>query len=180
MIRNLLTFAVYVMALLVVSGSSGYDCGKVVSDRILKTAEVDSVVMCELVSKLDTFISPEIFGRDFAIVLVTTLEGGIVINRKELYKRVKLLQDVLIEKKGKTEFERFNEGVQSYINGLPAERKMMVYTKIATPEQLGTALRIDRYRGKAEDLITIEEQVNALRDIYDEEDFSSFQKYFNR
>lgn len=177
--RGLVAFAVSLMVVFVACSSTGHNDGKTISERILKVPNADSMAISNAVSQLDTLITPEIFGRDFAIVLVALTESDTVIECKELYQRVKLLKNIFAEKKGVKTFNRFNEGVQSYIDGLTVERKMRVYAKIATPKQLGTALRIDRYRNP-DDSIAIKEQVQILRNIYNDDEFSSFLKYFNR
>lgn len=177
--RNLFTFIVFFVAVFVACSSGERNDGRTISDKILKTPAIDSVTVCDAVNRLDTLITPEIFGRDFAIALVALAESDTVLCGKELNRRVAMLRQAYEVREGKQAYKCFDEGVQSYIDGLPVARRMNVYTRVSTPEQLGTALRIERYRCPA-DSAAIKEQVDALLKIYNEDELVSFMKYYNR
>lgn len=177
--HNRLTFIMLCVAILVACGSRSYKDGRTVSLMILKTSSLDTLSVSNMVNLLDSMISPEIFGRDFAMSIVSMAESDTVLNGADLYKRLDLLRHVYIANRGDKAFKRFDEGVQSFINALPVEQKMFFYARIATPEQLGTALRIDRYRNPG-DSLKISEQIAALKNYYDEEQLSLFLKYYNR
>lgn len=177
--RRSLGFVMLLLTVFMACCSARHNDGKSVSERILKIPQTDTQAIFNAVTELDTLITPEIFGRDFAMTLVAVSEMDTIIDGKELYRRVNALRDIFTKKKGEKKFNRFNEGVQSYINGLSEERKMRFYTKIATPEQIGTALRIDRY-ANPDDSVAIKKRVKILHKIYNGDEYSSFLKYFNR
>lgn len=177
--RRSFGFVMLLLTVFMACCSTRYSDGKSVSERILKIPQVDTLAILNAVTELDTLITPEIFGRDFAMTLVSVSESDTIIDSKELYRRVTILRNIYTKKEGEKIFRRFQEGIQSYIDGLPVERKMMFYTKIAMPEQLGTALRIDKYHNQ-DDSVEINEQVQILRKIYNNDEFSSFMKYFKR
>lgn len=177
--RNRLTFIMLCVAILVACGSGNYKDGKTVSLMILKTSSLDTLSVSNMVSLLDSMITSEIFGRDFAMSIVAMVESDTMLNGAELHNRLGILRHVYIENRGNRSFQRFDEGVQSFINALPVNRRMAFYAKVSTPEQLGTALRIDRYRNPG-DSLKICEQVAALKNYYDKEQLSLFLKYYNR
>ena len=150
-----------------------------VSKMIVACDSVDKSVMCSLVSELDSLLTPEIFGRDFAMTIIDAIENDSVVDAKEMNRRVELLRKCLIEKKGARHSALFAEGVQSVVDGLDFDRQMKLYVKIATPEQMGTALRIDRYSNEA-DTAEVEKRVQVLKAIYDDAEYAKFLKFYNR
>lgn len=177
--RNVSVLITAMTVLLIACSSKSGSDGRAVSNRIIRAMCADSAVIVSAVAELDTLVAPEIFGRDFAIALVAVAESDTVLSGADLNKRVKILRSAYAGRAGERAYQRFAEGVQSYIDGLPVDRKMRVYTRVASPEQLGTALRIDRYRNLG-DSLCVKEQVEALRAIYSAEEYASFMKYFNR
>lgn len=177
--RYLVSLSLCFVMLAVACASSNHNDGRTISEKIVRASVADSVSISQMVLQLDSLISPEIFGRDFAITVVSVAESDTVLNGLELNNRISWLKKAYEKRMGSKGFERFNEGVQSYINGLSPEREMRLYVKISTPEQLGTALRIDRYRYPA-DSAEIDEKVRILRSIYNDIEYTSFFKYYNR
>lgn len=177
--RGLLSLIIGGSVALMACSSQPESSSRRVSEIIIASDKIDKAMMCSLVLELDTMLAPEILGRDFAQAMISTIESDSVVNAGELNRRVELLRKCLVDKKGARHSAFFAEGVQSYVNGLTLERQMAIYTKIATPEQLGTALRIDRYRTPA-DSVDIAKRVEFLKVIYDEAEYSAFLKYYNR
>lgn len=177
--RSLLSLIIGVSVALMACSTPPENVSLKVSETILASDSMDKTMMCSLVSQLDSMLTPEIFGRDFAVTVVNAIENDSVIDAKELNRRVEMLRKCLIDKKGTRHSQLFAEGVQSYVNGLSIERQMALYVKIATPEQLGTALRIDRYRNES-DSAEVQQRADVLKTIYNEAEYSAFLKYYNR
>lgn len=177
--RGLFSLIVGVSVALMACNSQPESNSRRVSEIILASDKIDKTMMCSLVLELDTMLAPEILGRDFAMSMIGVIESDSMVNAKELNRRVELFRKCLVDEKGARHSALFAEGVQSYVNGLTLERQMAIYTKIATPEQLGTALRIDRYRTPT-DSVDIAMRVEALKTIYDEAEYLAFLKYYNR
>ena len=178
--RNLLFYMAVLSAVALMACSARLENdGSAVSARIIKSQVMDSVGIAQAVSSLDTLITPEIFGRDFGKVTVEVLESDTVIDAVQLNRRVSLLRSVYAQQRGGGYGKRFAEGVQSYIDGLPIERRMRLYTRIATPKQMGTALRIDLMRGKTDTALSAE-QLRQLKLIYSAEEWTQFEEYYNR
>lgn len=176
--RYLFTILLSCGILLMACSSQSANDGRAVSERILFTPHVDSTFVDTTFAKLDTIITPEIFGRDFAMTVEKITESDTTICGTELHRRVQLLQKAYATRGNAIGYKRFAEGVQSYINGLPLNRQMRVYARISTPTQLGTALRIDRFRNPSDTIVTA--QANALRAIYTDAEWNEFQEYYNR
>lgn len=176
--RSLFSILLSCGILLMACSSQSANDGRAVSERILFTSQVDSTFVDTTFAKLDTIITPEIFGRDFAMTIVKITESDTTIRGAELHRRVQLLQKAYTTRGNTIGYKRFAEGVQSYINGLPLNRQMHVYARISTPAQLGTALRIDRFRNPNDTIVIA--QANALRAIYTDEEWNEFQEYYNR
>lgn len=165
--------------MLMACSSQSANDGRAVSERLLLTAQADSVFVDSTFAKLDTMVSPEIFGRDFAMTVVRMAESDTVINSVEMNHRIQLLRKVYAARSDERGYKRFAEGVQSYINGLPIERQMFIYARVATPAQLGTALRIDRFRNPS-DTARISQQFSMLRNIYSDAEWDEFMEFYNR
>ena len=177
--RYLSSLVVFIIVVLVACSSTKRNDGKAVSELILKTPVADSGLIYNAVYELDSLVTPEIFGRDFAMILTLLAENDTLLSGKEINRRVGMLRHAYTLKAGSFAYNRFDEGVQSYIDALPVERKMRVYAAVATPEQLGSALRIERYRNPG-DSMSINEQADALLKMYDTSDRAVFLKFFNR
>ncbi len=177
--QNLISFSLCIVLLMVACSSGNRNDGRAISERLVKTAVVDSAFVSQLVMGLDTLMAPEILGRDFAMTIVSEVERDTVLNGKELNKRIMLLKRNFEKYRGEKYFERFAEGVQSYVGALPLEKEMKLYVKLSTPAQLGTALRIDRYR-YPHDTVKIAEKVKIVSKIYNDVEYASFLKYYNR
>ena len=177
--RYFASFVLSLVVLMVACGSSNYSDGRTISERIVRAKIADSLFVAQTIAQLDTLVSPEIFGRDFAMTMVEITESDTVLRGKELNNRISWLRKACEKKHGLSYFKRFNEGVQSYIDQLPSDRKMRLYVKISTPEQMGTALRIDGYHNPP-DSIAIAQKVKILRSIYNDVEYASFLKYYNR
>lgn len=158
---------------------SAVDYSREACRKILLTQDIDSIAIDSIYAGLDSILSPEIFGRDFAMEAVAMLEcDTIEVDASNLNHRISILRKVIAKRGIPKHSTMFAEGVQSYIDSLPIEQQMKLYTRIATPAQMGNALRIDRYSGVADS--TIQAGVNALRLIYNEEEMNTFLKYYNR
>lgn len=177
--RYLISFALCCVVLAVACGSSKQNDGRAISDKIVRAIVADSLFVTQMVEEMDTLLAPEVFGRDFAITMVTVVESDTVLSGVELNKRISWLKKTCDRTRGTQYFKRFNEGVQSYIDKLLPERRMRFYVKISTPEQMGTALRIDGYRNPA-DSTEIAQKIKILRSIYNDVEYVSFMKYYNR
>ena len=177
--RSIFSLIIGVSVAFVACSSQPENASRKVSEIILLSDSVDKVMMCSLVANLDSMLTPEIFGRDFAMSMVSVIENDSVVDAKELNQRVEMLRKCLIDKKGSRHSKLFAEGVQSYVNGLPLERQMALYVKISTPEQLGTALRIDRYHNEC-DTAELQQRAEVLKAIYNDAEYSAFLKYYNR
>lgn len=153
--------------------------GRVVSERIINTATPDSSFIAREIASLDSLISPEIFGRDFGRVLVECIERGDTIDVSELNRKISLVRKIYSQLEGEHNATRIINGIKSYENGLTMERRMKLYACIATPQQMGTALRIDSFSVDADSAV-IEEQKKILRAIYTDEEWSQFIEYYNR
>lgn len=175
----LFTLTLFTGIMFMACSSQNRNDGRAVSSHILLAQSADYNLIDSMVAQLDTMITPEIFGRDFAISVVSMTENGTLPHRTELYRRTALLRKVITAQQGEQAFARFAEGVQSFIDGLPVPRRMRVYAQLSTPEQLGTALRIDRFRNPA-DTANVNECANALRDIYSDDEWLIFTNHFNR
>ena len=152
---------------------------RAVSREILRAGSISEAEMCSTLSALDSLLMPEVFGRDFAMEIVQKIENDSSCDAKELNRRVKLLRKCITDKQGKHNSNLFVAGVQSYVETLSFERKMKLYAKIATPEQLGTALRVDRYRSP-NDSARIKAEAEALMKIYNDAEKEAFLKHLNR
>lgn len=179
MSRILLSLTIFSIVALMACGTKPENDGYAISSRILKPIMVDSSAIVRSVSSMDTLIAPEIFGRDFGRVAVEMLESDTVIDAGILNRRVSMLRQILTERRGERFGRRFVEGVQSYVETLPSERRMRVYTRVADPRQMGTALRIDKVRAGA-DTARIAEQVAVLRSIYSVDEWEQFMEYYSK
>lgn len=176
MLRRIFVFLSLLWSLTLVACQND---GRVVSENILNAVAPDSAfVACELAS-LDSMISPEIFGRDFGRAMVEYIEQNDSVDVSALNNKVALVREVYAALGGANKSARVVEGIMSYENGLPLDRRMKLYAGIATPEQLGTALRIDKYSASADSAL-IEAQINTLRVIYTDEQWAQFMEYYNR
>ena len=110
---------------------------------------------------------------------VEILENDTIVDAKELNRRVKMLRTELTEQRGGWYNKRFVEGVQSYVDALNLERRMKLYTIVSSPEQMGTALRIDKIHAGA-DTARIVEQKRVLRSLYTIEEWNRFEENYNR
>lgn len=153
--------------------------GRVVSERIINATTTDSTLIAREITSLDSSISPEIFGRDFGRVLVEYIERGDSINVGALNHKIALVRKIYSQLEGERNAARIINGIKSYENGLPMERRMKLYACIATPQQMGTALRIDSFSADADSAL-IEAQKKALRAIYTDDQWSRFIEYYNR
>ena len=177
--RNVLAVMMCMVALFVACGSNtARNDGRAVSERIINTVAVDSAFVASNIMALDSIVTPVVFGRDFAMVVVDAIERDSIKSGADLYNRIVMLRDALVKKKGERGYCEFREGIQSYIDRLPMKRQMTIYAKVSTPQQLGTALRIDRSSNKS-DSAKIDMQVNELMSIYDEAEKALFLKYYN-
>ena len=177
--RYLISFMLCCVVLAVACGSSKQNDGRSISEKIVRAVVADSLFVAQMVENSDTLLAPEVFGRDFAMTMVAVAESDTILSGVELNKRITWLKKSFEKKRGAKYFERFNVGMQSYIDSLSPERKMLLYVKISTPEQMGTALRIDGYRNPA-DSTEIAQKIKILRSIYNDVEYASFMKYYNR
>ena len=67
----------------------------------------------------------------------------------------------------------FGELLDSKAAGLSLEKQMKVYSSATTPEKLGIALKADAQSPNA-DKALIEQQLSALKSIYNAEDYKKF------
>ena len=178
--KRVLYSLMLLLAVSIVACSSQFEKdARVVSREILCANSITEAEMCSTLSVLDSLITPEVFGRDFAMEIVCKIETDSICDASELNNRVKLLRKCITDKRGKSHSDLFVAGVQSYVEALPLDRKMRLYTKIASPEQLGAALRIDRYRSPG-DSVRINSEVGVLKVIYSQAEYEAFLKHFNR
>ena len=177
--RVLYGFMLLLTVMIVACSSQIENDARSVSREILRAGSISEAEMCSTFNTLDSLVMPEVFGRDFAMEIVQKIENDSICDAKELNRRVKLLRKCITDKQGKHNSNLFVAGVQSYVETLSFERKMKLYAKIATPEQLGTALRVDRYRNES-DSAEVQQRADVLKAIYNEAEYSAFLKYYNR
>lgn len=180
MVRGVLAIVLMLAMWTMATGCNKVDKSREICRKILLMPEVDSLTMVSMVNELDTLMSPEVFGRDFAMEAILAIECDTIIpNAIEWNRRIGMLRDVLAVKGTDRHSSLFAEGVHSKIEELPLDRRMRLYAKISTPSQLGTAMRIDKYRSEI-DSEQIVEKLNILKEIYTEEEMNVFLKYYNR
>ena len=180
MMRGILAMMLMMAMWTMATGCNKVDKSREICRKILLMPKVDSLTMVAMVSELDTLMSPEVFGRDFAMEAICVIECDTTnINEGEWNLRIGMLRDILAEKGTERHSSLFAEGVQSKIDELPIDRRMRLYAKISTPAQLGTAMRIDKYRNVTDSVQAVE-MINILRLIYTEEEMNVFMKCFNR
>ena len=178
---NRIIFCLMLLSIVVVMacGTKLNNDGYAISERLLKSSKVDAVDVERYVGSMDTLLAPEIFGRDFGKAVVEILENDTIVDAKELNRRVKMLRTELTEQRGGWYNKRFVEGVQSYVDALNLERRMKLYTIVSSPEQMGTALRIDKIHAGA-DTARIVEQKRVLRSLSTIEEWNRFEENYNR
>ncbi|MBR5101744.1 MAG: hypothetical protein IK092_01295 [Muribaculaceae bacterium] len=151
-----------------VSSKSSFDNGFI--------AQFDQNDTLRIAASLIT-LSDEDFGKELADRLVQSLLDK-SITQEQAKRRVSLVQattTALNREKAQKEWER---AVQEKVNDLSTSKQMQVYDAASTPQELGAALAADAKKPNA-DINLINDQIEALRGIYNPQDFQTFYNTYN-
>jgi hypothetical protein len=122
-------------------------------------------------------MTPTLAGENFAVWATDSLIAG-KITGKKLYGSIATMEWIYAFRGMGASAKAFKEAFQGYIDALPIDRQMLIYSKSATPAQLGAAMHIEASRGMSS-LQTAKSQIDALKSIYTPEDFATFMRYYN-
>ncbi len=97
-----------------------------------------------------------------------------VSDTRALAARINIIRDTYIACGKSTELQQFDLSFQNYVDSLPIEEQMRVYSCATSKLKLSIAIRNEALYNP----VKAGEAIEALKHIYNEKDFSEFMQYY--